>query len=140
MDSSPALKFDPNDFQSIQWSFEITNLTSRQPVQPSGAIQLIEMADHGLTVSFPSRSCAVGHQLQFKALVSLPSHGDQPTSGSIELLGTARVESVEKHGTSDLVEITFQQIDEAAWAKVHGALADRQTAILDFFRSVKGED
>lgn len=135
MEDNGQLKFDPTDFESYSWSFAVMNLTSKQPVQPSTAIHVLEIGERGLTLAFPTRACATGHQLQIKAEVSIPSK--EP----VRMECTAKVERMEHlDSTEDLVEIAFVQIDEAAWAEIRGVVADRQAAILDFFRSVKGEE
>lgn len=97
-------------------------------------LMFIQAMDDGLQFDAPTRTCAVGHQLELELEVT--SEGRRP----IRFKAPATVLSLASvAGTRELITVRFGQFDYTVWAMVLASLHERQSQVAALFGAMKGD-
>jgi hypothetical protein len=120
------------DFKGIELSFKVENTTTRTEVKDRAAISMVEFAERTMLLSLPVRSCAKGHHLT----VTITTRN---AAKDFEFSFTAKADEITSADkTTDMVNLTMIQFEEAEWQAFQNLFSNRQNEILEFFKAVKG--
>lgn len=122
---SPSRNVNPwikvADFVESTYWLSVSNLTTQTPVpETAGGVELVEVAERGLSMKAPHVLCSIGHHLIIRIVRKNRQEMDTPPSlkDNGEVSVTAKVSALEKIDTKfNLVSVNFYQFNEAEWKR-----------------------
>jgi hypothetical protein len=120
-------------FQAITVEITLTNTTTRTTVKESTTIKLVEIAEQGIALEVPPRTCAQGHNLLFELKLVKPG-----ATKPFALKATGKVSEVESLDGADRADVVLIQFDEKEWEQVLSAFMSRQSEIEEFLKAARG--
>ncbi|OFZ79420.1 MAG: hypothetical protein A2583_02950 [Bdellovibrionales bacterium RIFOXYD1_FULL_53_11] len=130
---------NPDDFNSIQTTISIMNVTTRMEIKPKKfgpeeiGIKLIEFMGMELVFEIPANSCAPGHNV----LIHIEATG--PDKKKVQFNTTAKVTELEDPGDNrHTIKVSLLQYDEMSYNDFNSLFSSRQQEIEEFFNGVKG--
>lgn len=116
--------FNPADFESIELNIRFKNLTTEKTIPATHKVSVIEVGDQSLTLSLPSKCCAVDNH----SFIEIYRKDNEI------LRSTAKVKVIsETDPDTWAVTVELIQFDKKSWSEFVSLFSERQEEIAQFF-------